>query len=205
MVVQLKVKNNIKQVQREWGKVVSRQIPFITAVALTRTAKDCQSEIIEEIPNKFNVTKKWWLPRQPTGIKIIPAKKHSLTSWVYTRAYFASLQEHGGTKTPFSGRSILVPDKRAPKYAKRAGGHRKIFNSPKTLHHKNSPFIDTGKGVKVLQRVGKGRYPLKPVYHVVSTAQIRERFDFRKIARRQAEQSFEKAFIKAGLRYRVFR
>jgi len=200
MAVQLKVKNNIKKIRKQIDALHDRQLPFVTALALTRTAQAAQKKVQDDIPKHFKVTKKWWLKQQPTGIRIISAKKKDLTAWVYTDAYFAPLQEYGGQKTPHKGRALLIPSKNSPKYSRRSGGSAKVFKNKKTIFHNGSPFVETARGVKVLQRVGKRRYPLKVIYNVKRAAEVKPEFDFRETVKAQALASFEQEFWKAAAR-----
>ncbi|GAB6907260.1 conserved hypothetical protein [Desulfosarcina cetonica] len=198
----LVVKSNIKEFSRWMNKVEKKQLPYATALALTRTAQDVQSYIQDAISGIFNVTKKWWLKKQPTGIKIKSAKKtdKNMFSRIYTEAYFADLQEDGGVKKPHKGRALLIPTNKTPKYGRKSGGHIKILNDSKTLSKgKNgSRFFEMESGfVGVFKRRGKKRLPIDAMYHVVGSANIKPRFGFKRMAERVAIQRFSKRFAEA--------
>ena len=196
----LVVKSNIREVSKWLNDVEKKQLPYATALALTRTAQDVQSYIIGAITRIFANTKKWWLKQQPTGIKIKSARKTDLHSSIYTDAYFADLQEDGGLKRPHKGRALLIPTDKTPKYGRKSGGHRKVLAGKKILTKgKNgSPFFTMESGfVGVFKRRGKKRLPIDAMYQVRGSAEIKPRFGFKSMAMRIASQQFPKRFSEA--------
>ena len=145
-MISINVKSNIKQFTRDLSRIEKKQVPFATARALTWTAQDVQKWLIKKIPSIFNVTKKWWLKQQPTGIKIKPAKKNHLVSSIYTKAYFANLQEEGGTKIPIKSKKLLIPSKKVPKSRRKAGGAALMLKGKKVFS--TARGIYRGKGGK---------------------------------------------------------
>jgi hypothetical protein len=132
-MIALNVMSNVKDFAKYLDNVQKKQVPYATARALTKTAQEAQKELQAAMPRTFNVTKKWWLKQQPTGIKVQSAKKTDLEAVVYTAAYFAKLQEEGGIKIPFRGRGILVPTDLTPKYGRRSGGSTKLIAGARVL------------------------------------------------------------------------
>lgn len=196
------VRSNIKDFTRYLDNVQKKQIPFATARALTWTAKDAQKELMALMPQTFNVTRKWWLQRQPTGIKVKPAKKAELEATVYTLAYFAFLQEHGGIKTPFKSRGILIPTERTPKYGRKAGGAKKVLAGKKILRRggkaDGDPVITLESGKRgVFRRRGKKRLPIELLYTYVPRAEVRARMEFEDNARKQSIKVFDFFFSKS--------
>lgn len=126
------VTSNVREFVKYLDNAQKKQVPFATARGLTWTAKAAQKDLQEAMPETFKVTRKWWLEQQPTGIKVKPAKKAELQADVYTRAYFAFLQEEGGIKLPFRGRGILIPTPITPKYGRRSGGAVKVMAGKKS-------------------------------------------------------------------------
>lgn len=84
------------------GKI--NQIPFATALALTKTAQDAQLEVRRGLKSHFTIRNNF----VEKGILFSAAKKDTMTAAVFSRDDFMVLQEKGGTKTP-RGRSISVP------------------------------------------------------------------------------------------------
>lgn len=97
----VEVESNFKQFTQH-----VKQIPFATALALTRTAQDIQSEVRRGLPQRFTLRNDW----VRKGIRIERAEKRNLQAKVYTKDDFMVLQETGGSKTPIDGKSIAVPE-----------------------------------------------------------------------------------------------
>ncbi len=167
--------------ERRLTRLEKKEMPYATAVALTRTVQDAQSSIIQAIPHIFNVTKKWWLKSQPTGVKISPAKKIRLLASVYTKAFFAELQEEGGIKRPHGGKVLAVPSARVPKSRRKSGGARKTLDMKRTFA--NSRGIFRKKGSKKKQVIEKQ-------FTWARSATVPRRFGFRRIAAKVASRRF---------------
>lgn len=186
--IEMSVKAEVKEATRYLTRVQRKQLPFATARALTWTAQAAQKEIQEEIPQRFKVTKKWWLKQQPTGIKIAPATKQKLEASVFTRAHFARLQEDGGTKRPFKSSKIAVPsDNVKAKKNRRSGAVREQSAKPKVF------YANTKSGNRALfERKSKNR--VKLLYTFTSTARVFKRFRFVETGERAVRENFNKLF-----------
>lgn len=199
-MLSLNVKSNIKEFTRGLTNIQKQQVPFATARALTRTAQACQKDIGEAIPKIFNTTKKWWLKQQPTGVKITPAKKADLEAVVYTRAYFANLQEKGGIKTPYQGGGILVPTENVPKYGRKSGGAAKLIAGKKIMRRGGkpggSPFLTMKSGHKGIFR-RKSKKAVELLYTLVPRASIAAHFGFAAMAYQSALKHFKDEFYKS--------
>lgn len=183
MAFHMSIESDIKKATRGLTKIQKKQVPFATARALTWTVQDAQKEIIESIPSNFNVTKKWWLKQQPTGIKIRPAKKNRLVASVYTQAFFADLQERGGTKHPYKSRNLLVPTGKVPKSRRKAGGAAVMLRGKKVFQ--------TSKGI--YRRKGSKKSPIvELLFTRAPSAKIRPRFEFRRTAQKAARKNFRR-------------
>jgi len=201
-MISLSVKSDVKKLTRHLTKIQKKQVPFATARALTWTVKEIQKGIANDIPKIFKTTRKWWMPRQPTGIKIKPAKKDNLRAIVYSIAYFLHLQEFGGIKIPFRGRGILVPTPLTPKYGRKAGGAQKVMAGKKILRAagkaSGAPVVRAPSGTKgVFRRKGKARLPIERLYAYTPTAHILPRLGFRRRAAHKARQRFRANFEKS--------
>lgn len=194
--MELSVTSNVKQLKRKFSRLQHDQVPFATAVALTKTAQAAQKKIQEEIPNRFRVTKKWWLKQQPTGVKIEPATKKRLWARVFTKAYFADLQEEGGTKKPTRGSRLAVPTERVrAKKNRKSGGVREVIDRPKTFFGKTK----TGK-TALYRRRTKNSHPVELLYVFSPTARIQKRFRFKETAAAVAKRQFNRIFIQQMIR-----
>jgi len=198
--MRINVTSNIKEFEKDLLWHEKKSMPFVTASALTWTVQAVQKAIILRIPRIFNVTKKWWLKQQPTGIKIKPAnyKKINPFAEVYTKAHWGLRQEEGGIKTPYTGAHILVPTKAVPKYGRKAGGAAKVIAGKRIVKHNGSPIITLKSGKKVIaRRKEKKRRDIETMYHVVTRAVINARWGFKMTAKAQALRHFPRELKKA--------
>lgn len=138
-------------------KELERQIPFATALALTRTAQHAQAELKRGLEKDFTVRSKW----VARGIRINPANKRGLAAEVGSRDQFMARQVTGGVKRGEGGKAIAIPGDARPSPKKVTRPSR----WPGALLKKSSKFfIGNPKGhpdlpVGVYRRLGgKGRY-----------------------------------------------
>ena len=161
-----------------------RQLPFATSTALNKIAIAAQSSITKAIPFIFNNRKKWWGKNQPTGIKVKFANKYELVSAVYTRAYFANIQEEGGIKTPRSGHKLAIPASGAPRKFRKSNALKK--------EQGNSRIFKSKSGKSILRRIGKNS--IQKLYTLTDKAHIKPRFGFQKTAHKVFIRHFDKIF-----------
>lgn len=170
------------------------QIPFATALTLTRIAQDAQLEVRRELGRRFFI-RNTWVER---GILFSPARKDTLVATVFSRDDFMVLQETGGTKTP-RGKSVAVPgDVRTNKR-----GIITQANRPRALLAKKNTFRAKIGGVDgIWQRLGKrtakrtGR-ALKLLFIFTSAVRIPPRFGFAETVRRVVRQRFPRQWALA--------
>lgn len=178
------VKDNIKDATRWLNQIQRQQIPYASSRALNDTAIDAQSAVIRAIPHVFNNRKRWWLKQQPTGIKVKFSNKRDLVASVFTRAYFAFMQEKGGIKTPFRGKNLAIPTALVPKKYRNSSGAKDMISE-------KSNVFATPRGV--FKRVGKKKVAL--MWSLSPFARIKKRFGFEmiveKIVRRRFKRNFE--------------
>lgn len=162
------------------------QIPFATALALTRTAQDVQAEIRRQLPQRFTIRNSW----VSKGIVISKATKRQLYAIVRSRDDFMVLQETGGTKAP-RGRHLAVPQGIR-------GSDREIVTRgkrPRAALRKKRTFVATIRGKEgIWQRTTKKRNPIKMLYTLRPTVPVKARFGFHDTAERTAQQRFEENF-----------
>jgi hypothetical protein len=97
----------VKEVQDEFRSINADQIPFATALALTRTAQDGQKDIQDVVlPTRFTLRRG---PFMRAGIRIRAATKANLVAIVQDIHSFMELQETTGLKTPTYGRALAIP------------------------------------------------------------------------------------------------
>jgi hypothetical protein len=195
----------------------SRDIPFVTAKALTRTAQDIQTEVRRDIQRDFTIRNNW----TQQGIKITPAQKLSwpITAEVYTdtgnnsgAVDYLEAQEDGGDKVPHQGHTYLA----IPTQQLRAITGNGIIPAPLRPSELLAEFTGTHVGrrskkdvrtPKALQFVGfkqfirgnlfiMGRRPESekeaiPLYLLTPEAHIKPVLAMQQTAERVAEERFD--------------
>lgn len=107
-LIGVQVTTNAPALARALRGLALEQLPFATAVALTRVAQDSREEVVANMPQHFQIRSQ----RVIRGVVIERARK---SDWpnpqakVGTRDEFMALQVTGGVKKPISGRSVAVP------------------------------------------------------------------------------------------------
>lgn len=171
------------------------QIPFATALTLTRIAQDAQLEVRRELRSRFVLRNNW----VSGGIRFSPARKDHLVSTVSSRDYFMVLQETGGVKTARRSKDIAIPSGvRRNKREAITGANR-----PRALLAKKGTFVATISGLQgIWQRVGKrtakktGR-TLRLLYVFKPSAVIRPRFGFVDTVRKVVRDRFPRQWALA--------
>jgi len=188
--LELSVKDDVDEFVKRLNNIQRKQIPFATAISLTKTAQAGQKNVQGVIPHHFKVTKRWWLKQQPTGIKIIPATKFRLVATVYTNAHFAELQEEGGTKRPFKSGKIAIPSVNVKtRKLRKSGGARDATGRNKVFFTK----LKSGKSA-IFRRKGKKRGTAELMYTLDTKAQVKRRFGFKKVLRKSVQKNFKRIF-----------
>ncbi len=202
------------------------QLPYATALALTRTAQDAQAEIKRGLPRRFKLRNRW----VEQGIRVKAARKGPAPeAVVHSRDGFMFLQEVGGTKLPH-GRALAIPGHEQPDYV--AGRSIRKANRPRALLAKPAHFVAPlrhgSKQLGIFQRMGRkrtrptkynkvtwrkagrsgGRYgvarerqPIRLHYILSARASVEARFEFKAtvhlVARRNIGFRFREALAEA--------
>lgn len=186
-MVEISVKDNIKEFTRHLGHIQKKQIPFATSRAMKDTAVDAQDAVVIQVQQVFDNKKKWWTKgNRRTGIRVDFSKKNDLHASVYTNAAFASLQEEGGTKTPHRGRVLAIPTDNTPKRFAKAGGARALLQS-------SNKVFSSSKGI--YRRQGKKGIP-QLMFSYVRSATIRAVFGFADTCMKTVKARFKVNFEK---------
>lgn len=187
MTVQVRVTTNLKEFQGWISLAATKQIPFATALALTRTAKTAREVVVFGLPARFTVRGQ----KLAQSIRYKPANKRDWprpSSSVYTLAEALVLQELGGTKRP-RRRDLAIPGagtrptaqttiskaKRPAAVLKRRG----YFLG----HLKSGPSAGADA---ILQRVGPDRYPLRVSYLLRPRGEVKPALGFADSVERSA-------------------
>lgn len=168
-----------------------RQITFACAAGLSKTVKDIQDELRQQLPDRFTIRTSW----VARGIQISTASKANLSAAVRVMDPFMEAQETGGLKRSQAGRAMGIPvgARATPTDVTRP------TNYPGRMLQRPGYFIAplrTGSPVKaVWRRIGKGKTTRVKLMYVFSHAvRIKPRFEFVKTATSVALRQFPRRF-----------
>lgn len=193
----LRIDLELSPVLRSLDDLKRRQIPFATALALTRTAQHAQREVVRTLPERFTIRS----PFIARGVRVQPATKASQEAAVYWRGptgsrFGETLARHetGGTKRP-ANRYLALP--RAVKRG--AGGRIPKGQRPATVLKRKRVYTqELASGAKAIyQRGPKGSPPRLLYFLTPRPARIAPDFRFRETARDAARKVFKREFGKA--------
>ncbi len=172
---------------------MAKQIPFATALALTRTAKEVQREEIVHIRTAFTIRGSWLREGGRFGVGITPATKENLVAVVESRAPWLEAHEEGTTRTP-EGSHFAIPQKDI-----RRTETQVIARSQRPKALKRAFKVETMRGVPLLlQRVGRGkRSILRVMYQLTGRARIVPRLRFIETGKAVVERAWQRIFSEA--------
>lgn len=185
MAIIVKLKD---QATENLNQITKKQLPFIIAKSLTKTAQEAQKQVRHHIEKDFHIRRK--SGGFVSSIRIKPATKKNLQSEVYTMAAFASLQQTGGTKKAKDGR-LAIPVYKNISDVKR----RSANNSPSAYLAGDAFKIKTSSGQEVIAKRDK-RKGLTILYFLKRDADIEKRFEMIEITKNIVDTKFNKIFNK---------
>jgi hypothetical protein len=168
-----------------------KNLKFALALALTRTAKAAQAEVIRQLPERFTI-RTTWVKR---GIRIIPATKKRLQSSVIVKDDFMIRQEEGGEKRSLTGHAVAIPvairaSKRSVTRPSRYPGA--LLDKPR---HFLAPFRSDPSTRGLFRRRGKKSLTL--LYILKDSVDVPARFEFEETVGDVAAKVFGKELDKA--------
>lgn len=197
------------------------QIPYVTAVTLTRLAQGSQTKIRSSLGQFFTIRNPH---RIKAGVRIETARKSDFKSGAMHSVVkdideFMNPQAWGGTKEPSKSKYLAIPTdeflakgirtstgsiktKFKPKQLLRAGK----LKGPKRKHGRirnPKPFVFKGHwgNAVVAVRAGRERFPLFYLYNFNPKAKIPKRWPFldivKRFVNREATATFSREFEKA--------
>jgi len=191
-MLDLRIKVDAAAAARQVKDIAQNQIPFTTALALTRTAQKAQKVIRQALPERFIIRRKAWALG---GIRVEAATKRMLTAVVKDINPYMGLQEIGGTKFPM-GKNIAVP-------LKGARASRRSLISKRNMPRQ---LLDSGRGfILHLPKSGREfictwrgrRKGLAFMYVLIPRAEIREAYHFGETVQTTVQRVFESTFAAA--------
>ena len=191
-MLDLRIKVDAAAAARQVKDIAQNQIPFTTALALTRTAQKAQKVIRQALPERFIIRRKAWALG---GIRVEAATKRMLTAVVKDINPYMGLQEIGGTKFPI-GKNIAVP-------LRGARASRRSLISKRNMPRQ---LLDSGRGfILHLPKSGREfictwrgrRKGLAFMYVLIPRAEIREAYHFGETVQTTVQRVFESTFAAA--------
>lgn len=158
---------------------LEKQTVFALASSLTLTAKEIQTETIKTIEGSFTVRTNWDKPGNIFGVRIKPATKQNLESWVGTAAEWLEkfIREPAGSfvvKLP-KGEFLAIPTSNVRRTKRDL---IRAMQRPRALRGKRDIVLPmkSGKGFVLFQEQGRGANVRRvALYFLVRRAQIREK------------------------------
>ena len=169
MTFRVRVDINSKQFERWLGDVAQKEVPFVTAVTLTRTAADGQQEVRRQLPGRFNLRNR----RVSQGIRIAKATKRKPVAELGSIDDFMVLQETGGIRKPRTASRLAVP---TDEIKRTASGRIPAAKRPSKLLTRRNVFVRSGT---IFQRTRAG---VKALFVLTPSARIEPRLGLRKTA-----------------------
>lgn len=168
---------------------ISGQMPFVTSLALNKTAIGARDTIRAKLPEKFKLRNQW----TSRGIQVKTSNKTNLLAVLSAPGYM-QIQETGGERKP--ERSKLLA---APSDVLRTGRVIPKSKRPRALIDKGDAYIVGMKDgdAAVFGRSGRGRKQSRLLYWLSATQEYEARFDFEKDAREYFEHKFTDNFALA--------
>lgn len=173
----------------------SDQIPFATALALTRTAERVGEAEVEQIKERFQIRREWFKRGTRYGVNINPANKKTLQARVFSRAPWLQLQETGGTKRPGSGQEMLT----MPSASIRQSSDRLIPKriQPSKVLANPKKYKAFRIGQDIWQRFGPEKKDIRVLFFGKGQARIPQRLGFKDTARTTVDRVYQKEFGEA--------
>lgn len=216
--MKISASTNAKELAGWFRRFFKDQVPYVTSVAINKTALKFQEVQRGHQEDIFTVRRKSFVER---AVKIKPfAKKGHLEAHVkidppggQARAGILTKFEEDTSKSPFRGRSIAVPTADVPRTGAgiiRKGWRPKDLFSSATQHgrgraigtkgnvykgRKNTLLIRKpgGRGV-IFQQTSSG---LTPLYFLVPVVRIKPELHFGANAQRVFDENYEVYFVRA--------
>lgn len=193
-MIGLRFRTNFRELEEWLGQLATKQVPFATAKALTRTAQDARDAVRDELPKRFQIRSGW----VAGGIRIVPASKSDwprAVAWVGSRDPFMELQETGGVKRPAKGaRNLAIPTS-ATTSKRTSGGRIPAARKPRALLEKRGVYV-SGKAIR--RRKGRrSSSSSETLYLLRPAATLKARFGFQDTVEKTVARVYAPRFREA--------
>ncbi len=190
----LLLSSNTKDVSRELGRLVREQMPFATALALTETARDIETNVNKRIGRAFDRP----TPFTKRAVYVQRATKAQLVATMGIKdkqAEYLGIQETGGERLPERRALVLPSQARVNQYGNiPRKAVARALSRPDTFSGK----VGGVAGVWQRTKAGrKGKRSAKRLYAYEAKARYQPRFGFLDTAAKTAEARFPTQFWRA--------
>lgn len=179
------------------AKILARfsdQLPFVMALALTRTAEGIRDYEVERLPGLFKLRRPWWKPGTKYGFNVTPATKTNLEAHAFTRAPWLEGQEYGGTKVFYRGGLVLIP---APDIRQDENRLIPTKFSPRKILADMAKFKAFWIKDNLWQRIGKEKKDIRVLFFGKPYTQIPLRLDYRSTGIEFANTIYKQQWMQA--------
>lgn len=175
---------------RAWtDALVSREIPFAVAVALTRTARDARATLAAELPQHFQIR----TPYTARRLRFTQATKRSWSAEVGHLSEYMKLQTEGGRKLPRK-RVVGVPTAKLRQGSPSGATTRNLW--PSKLVKQGAFTLPTRSGSLALyRRLQDGS--LERLYVLAQSVDVKARWSFYETVERVARERWPINFQEA--------
>ena len=199
----------LDEFKRKLEDLKTNQMPYALARACTKTAQDIQTEVINRLPSQFKLRTGWYKPNSPLGFRVTIATKQNLQATVGTSAWFMDLQETGGLRVPFNGKTYLcVPTENVKRTASGLiredmrpiyllkgysiqGSNRRKGVGRRAMFTGIEAFIGVVKNVLGIWLRGPGHNDIRLMYVLVEHVKINPRLHFIETAKRAVKDNWQ--------------
>jgi hypothetical protein len=156
------------QLKNNLAALAGRQLPFVTSVALNRTAIGARDLVRENLPTRFKLRNNW----TKGGIQARTSNRTNLVASVLAPDYMA-IQETGGDRTPTRSKMLAAPSEAMQSNRVIPKGKR-----PRALLNGKAFIIGIANGdAGIFKRTGKKRGQIKLLYWLTDQQEYEERFE----------------------------
>lgn len=179
--------NLMAQVRADMAKLAKNQLPYVTSLAVNRTAIGARDYVRRQLPAKFTLRNSW----TRMGVQARTGNKADPTAYVRAPGYMA-IQETGGSREPTKSRLLA-----APVGAKSASLIPKA-KRPRALLGGKAFIIDMkGGDAGVFVRYGKKRGQIRLLWWLSEEQKYQDVFEFEDDVRAHVEARFGANFVAA--------
>ena len=157
------------EIENNLVTLAGRHLPYVTSVALNRTAIGARDLVRENLPTRFKLRNNW----TKGGIQARTSNRTNLVASVLAPGYMA-IQETGGDRTPTRSKMLAAPSEAIQ--SNRVIPKRK---RPRALLDGKAFIIGMANGdAGIFKRTGKKRGQIQLLYWLTDQQQYEERFEF---------------------------